>query len=97
MSASLYLPRFAVLVLVFLGVICIAAANAFALAGAELSTVWWALDRFAPPIGTGIALSIAEWIGRELPASPLVVALRLGLWAAFGPALLAFLFRRREI
>jgi ABC-type transport system involved in multi-copper enzyme maturation permease subunit len=97
MSASLYLPRFATLVLVFLTVIGIASANGFALAGAELGPVWSALDRFGPPIGTGIALAAAEWVGRELPANPLLVALRLGLWAAFGPALLTFLFRRREI
>jgi ABC-type transport system involved in multi-copper enzyme maturation permease subunit len=97
MSASLYLPRFATLVLVFLGVIFIAAANFYALSGAELGAVWGSLDRFGPPIGTGIALAAAEWVGRELPASPLLVAARLALWAAFGPALLAFLFRRREI
>ena len=99
MSASLYLPRFATLVLVFLGVVCIAAANGFAVGGAELAPVWGALDRFGPPIGTGIALAAAEWVGQELPSnpSPVLVALRLGLWAAFGPALLAFLFRRREI
>jgi ABC-type transport system involved in multi-copper enzyme maturation permease subunit len=97
MSASLYLPRFATLVLVFLAVVCLAGANGFALTGAELGPVWGAVDRFGPPIGTAIALSAAEWVGRELPANPLLVALRLGLWAAFGPALLAFLFRRREI
>jgi ABC-type transport system involved in multi-copper enzyme maturation permease subunit len=97
MCASLYLPRFATLVLVFLGVGCIAAANVAALGGAELGTVWWAIDRFGPPIGTGIALSVAEWMGREIPAQPGLVALRLLLWAGFGPALLAFLFRKREI
>jgi hypothetical protein len=98
MTASLYLPRFATLVLVFLAVVCIAAANTAALIpGSELGTVWWTLDRFGPPIGTGIALAAAEWVGRELPADPTFVALRLGLWAAFGPALLAFLFRKREI
>jgi ABC-type transport system involved in multi-copper enzyme maturation permease subunit len=97
MSASLYLPRFATLVLVFLGVGCVAAANVAALSGTELGTVWWALDRFGPPLGTGVALSVAEWMGREIPAQPGVVALRLVLWAAFAPALLTFLFRKREI
>jgi ABC-type transport system involved in multi-copper enzyme maturation permease subunit len=97
MCASLFLPRLAVLVLVFLAIVCIAAANAAALGGAELGTLWWSLDRFGPPIGTGIGLAVSEWIGRDLPADPLLVAIRLGLWAAFGPALLAFLFRKREI
>jgi hypothetical protein len=97
MCASLYLPRFAVLVLVFLTVVCIAAANVAGLGGAELGGVWWALDRFGPPIGTAIGLSAAEWMGRDISADPLLVALRLALWAGFGPALLAFLFRKREI
>lgn len=97
MTASLFLPRLATLALVFLGVALIAGANVAALAGTELSAGWTALDRFAPPLGTGLALAVAEWSGHALTASPALVAARLVLWAAFGPALLAFCFRRVEV
>jgi ABC-type transport system involved in multi-copper enzyme maturation permease subunit len=97
MTASLYLPRLATVTAVFVAVAVVAAVNFAALAGVPLSGAWTLLDRFAPPLGTGIALAVAEWSGRELPASGPVVAARLALWAAFAPALLAFAFRRKEI
>jgi ABC-type transport system involved in multi-copper enzyme maturation permease subunit len=97
MTASLFLPRLATLAAAFLAVALIAGANAASLAGLELSTGWAAVDRFAPPLGTGIALAVAEWSGRELPASAALVNARLALWAVFGPALLAFCFRRKEV
>jgi ABC-type transport system involved in multi-copper enzyme maturation permease subunit len=97
MTASLFLPRLATLAAVFLAVALIAGTNGVALAGTDLSAGWSAVDRFAPPLGTGVALAVAEWSGRELAASPQLVAARLALWALLGPALLCFCFRRREI
>ena len=97
MTASLFLPRLATIVLVFAGVAGIAFANVAGLAGAELSPVWEAVHRFAPPLGSGVALAIAEWTGRELPASPALVLARLALWAVFAPALLAVAFRRVDL
>jgi ABC-type transport system involved in multi-copper enzyme maturation permease subunit len=97
MATSLYLPRLATVAAVFVGVAVIAATNLAALAGVELSALWSALDRFGPPLGTGIALAVAEWSGRELPASAGLVAARLALWALLGAALLVAAFRRREI
>ena len=88
MTASLYLPRLATVAAVFVAVSVVAAANVAALAGVELSAAWTAIDRFAPPLGTGIALAVAEWSGRELPGSPFLVTARLVLWAAFALALL---------
>jgi ABC-type transport system involved in multi-copper enzyme maturation permease subunit len=97
MTASLYLPRLATLAAVFLGVAVIAATNAVALSGAELSTVWAAVDRLAPPLGTGLALSVSQWSGHALQASGAVIATRLALWATLGPALLVVAFRRQEL
>jgi ABC-type transport system involved in multi-copper enzyme maturation permease subunit len=97
MTASLYLPRLATLAGVFVVVASIAGANVAALSGSELPAVWSALDRYAPPLGTGLALAVVEWSGRELSAPPVLVAARLALWAAFAPTLLAFCFRRREV
>lgn len=97
MVASFWLPR----LLTFLAVFCVVASVAFtnwtALAGAELSTFWAAVDQFGPPIGTGLALAASLWTGQELDAEPLHVCIRLVLWAVFSPALLAVLFSRREI
>jgi ABC-type transport system involved in multi-copper enzyme maturation permease subunit len=97
MTASLFLPRLATLAGAFVAVALISGVNAASLAGLELSPGWAALDRFAPPLGSGIALAVAEWSGRELAGSPALVTARLALWAAFGPALLAFCFRRKEV
>lgn len=97
MTASLYLPRLATVAAVFVGVAVLAAVNLAALGGLELAGVWAALDRFGPPLGTGIALAVAEWSGRALPASPGLVAARLVLWAVLGAALLVAVFRRKEL
>lgn len=98
MTASLWLPRFATLAAVFVTVVVIASANAVGLADPErLGGLWALIDRFGPPIGTGIGLAMAEWSGRALGASPALVAARLALWATLGPALLAFAFRRVEL
>lgn len=97
MTASLYLPRLATLIGALLAVAAIAAANAAALTGSELSAFWSALDRYGPPLGTSIALAVAEWSGREIPVSAPLVGARLALWAGFAPALLSVCFRRKEV
>ena len=97
MVASFWLPRLLTFLLVFGAVASLALTNWAALAGAELSPVWSAVDRFGPPIGTGLALAAALWSGHDLHAVPWRVGLQLLLWAVFTPALLAVLFSRREI
>jgi hypothetical protein len=97
MTASLFLPRLATIALVFAGVAAVAFANVAGLAGADLAPVWEAVHRFAPPIGTGLALAFSHWTGREVPASPPLVLARLALWAVFAPALLAVAFRRLDL
>ncbi|HEX2484437.1 MAG TPA: hypothetical protein VHQ66_04005 [Myxococcota bacterium] len=97
MTASLVLPRLATIALVFVGVAGIAFANVAGLAGAELSPLWSALHRFGPPIGSGLALAVSSWTGRELPAPPALVLARLALWATFAPALLTVVFRRIDL
>jgi hypothetical protein len=97
MTASLFLPRLATIALVFAGVAAIAFANVAGLAGAELAPPWEALHRFAPPLGSGLALAFSAWTGRDVPASTPLVLARLALWAVFAPALLAFAFRRLDL
>lgn len=97
MTASLYLPRTATLIGTLLAVGAIAGANAASLTGSELSAFWSVLDRYAPPLGTSIALALVEWSGRELHVSAPLVSARLALWAGFAPALLSFCFHRKEI
>jgi len=97
MVASFWLPRLLTFLLVFGMVGSLALTNWASMAGAELSAVWSAADRFGPPIGTGLALAASLWTGMDLEAEPLRVGLRLLLWATFSPALLAVLFTRREV
>jgi ABC-type transport system involved in multi-copper enzyme maturation permease subunit len=97
MTASFWLPRLLTFLLVFAAVGSMAVVNWAVLAGAELGVVWSAVDRFGPPIGTGLALAASLWSGHELEAEPVRVGLRLLFWATFSPALLAVLFSRREI
>jgi hypothetical protein len=78
-------------------VLAVAASNVAGLAGAELAPIWEALHRFGPPIGSGLALAVSAWTGRELPASPGLVLARLALWATFAPALRTVVFRRVDL
>jgi len=97
MTASLFLPRLATAALVFVAVVAAAAANAAALSGAELGPLWDAVHRFAPPVGSALALAVADWLGRDLPISPALVVARLALWAILAPALLVLVFARLDL
>ena len=98
MTASLYLPRVAIFLLVFVGVAVVSVLNLVSISGVELHGLYHVVDRFGPPFASSIALSLAPWSGREPEGlSALQVGLRLLLWAVAGLAVLAFCFRRREI
>jgi len=98
MTASLYLPRIATLFLVLVLVWAIAAANASALFGADLSGVTFAVDRFGPPLATSMVAAVAGWIApTEVPVDGLAVAVRAIAWAVASISLLVVCFRKYDI
>lgn len=98
MTASLFLPRIANVLLVFLAVGSVALANALALAGRAPDGLLGWLDRLGPPLASAVGLSLAAWIPDvELAGERATVAARSLVWAVLAPALLRWAFARVEI
>jgi hypothetical protein len=98
MSASLYLPRIATVMVVLVGVGMIATVNAIGLFRVELGGVAWAIDRFGPPLGTSVVTALSPWIAPAVVSSdPLEVSVRAVAWAVAGVALLVVAFRKQDI
>lgn len=97
MAGSLHLPRIVLFPLAFVFVWVTAGINLATVAGAELSGVSGAIERFGPPFGTALAVALAPWSGREAPAEALELVARLALWAVLATAVLLVTFRREEL
>jgi hypothetical protein len=98
MTASLYVPRVATVLLAFAATGAVSLANLLAMFRQAPDGVMGAIDRFGPPLCTSIALALSPWTpGVEIPVAPAAVAVRHGLWAAAGIALLWATFRRVEL
>jgi hypothetical protein len=98
MTASLFLPRIATVLVVLIGVGLIAGVNAIGLFGVELGGIAWGIDRFGPPLGSAVIAALAPWIAPvEVPADPLELAVRIAAWAVAGVSLLAVVFRRCDV
>ena len=103
MTTSLFLPRLAVVLLVFVSVAGVALANATGMVRAVASPdadlgLLGLVDRFGPPLATSLALALAPWLPNvSVPGDPVAVAVRLAGWALVSLALLVFAFRRIEL
>jgi hypothetical protein len=98
MTASLFLPQIATVLLVLASVGSIAFTNLLALFGAELGGLAGAIDRYGPPLCTAIAVSLAPWVeSTAIEGNAAELALRLAVWAGAAVGLLALAFRRSEI
>ena len=98
MLTSLYLPRIATVLLVLVTVGGVASINFLSNTGAQLEGLIGAVDRFGPPLASGIVLALTPWVGAEADgAAAWNMGLRLVAWAAAGAAGLVFAFRRMEI
>lgn len=98
MTVSLFLPRIATVLVVLVGVGVIAGVNAIGLFGVQLGGVAWGIDRFGPPLGSAVVAALAPWIAPvEVPADPLVLAVRIAAWAVIGVSLLTVVFRRCDV
>jgi hypothetical protein len=98
MSASLYLPRIATVMVVLIGVGMIATVNAIGSFRVELGGVAGAIDRFGPPLGSAVVTALSPWIApAEVAVDPLAVSIRAVAWAVAGVALLVVVFRKQDI
>ncbi len=98
MAASLYLPRVAIFMLVFVFVAVISVLNLASVSGAELSGVYLLIDQVGPPLASSIAIALKPWSG-QLPSGGDAAAIvaRLFAWAGGGVVLLLYVFGRSEI
>ncbi len=98
MTASLVLPRSVTALAVFGFVWAIAAINALAQFGTELTGVAGLVDRFGPPLATAMIVALGSWIEPTATrGEPLELALRSLLWAGASAVLLLRVFRRIEL
>jgi ABC-type transport system involved in multi-copper enzyme maturation permease subunit len=98
MTASLVLPRSVTALAVFGLVWAIAAINAFAQFGTELTGVAGLVDRLGPPLATAMIVALDSWIEPTATrGEPLELALRSLLWAGASALLLLRVFRRIEL
>jgi len=98
MATSLYLPRIATVLLVFVATGAITLANLIAMFRDAPGGLMGAIDRFGPPLATSILVALSPWIDQvRIPGSPLEIAIRQGGWAVAGIALLWAAFSRMEI
>jgi hypothetical protein len=98
MTASLYLPRIATVLLVFAATGATTLANLLAMFRDSSDGVMGAIDLFGPPLCSSIVVALSPWIHEVgLPGSPEEIAARHALWAAASVALLVAVFRRVEI
>jgi ABC-type transport system involved in multi-copper enzyme maturation permease subunit len=97
MAASLVLPRLPTVLGVFVGVGLVALANAVGLVSRDGGGFLAALDRYGPPLASGVAAQLASWSPAELPLDDRMLLARLLAWALAGLALLVWGARRVEI
>jgi hypothetical protein len=98
MTASLVLPRSVTALAVFGFVWAIAAINALAQFGTELTGVAGLVDRFGPPLATAMIVALGSWIEPTATrGEPLELALRSLVWAGASVLLLLRVFRRIEL
>ena len=98
MALSLVLTRVATVlgVLAFMGVI--AFVNSLTLFGVELEGAARVLQHLTPPLATAVVLALGPWFApHALDVDPIVVCLKLAVWAVASMALLLAVFRRVEI
>ena len=98
MTASLYIPRIATVMLVFVATGAITLANLVGMFRDATGGVMGAIDRFGPPLCTSIALALSPWIDEvSVPGSSLEIAIRHAGWAVASIALLVVVFGRLEL
>lgn len=98
MTASLYLPRIATVMVLLIVVGIVAGVNAVGLFEVEFGGLAWAIDRFGPPLASSVVVVLASWIAPvTVQADAFELVLRIGVWAVASVALLVVVFRRQDV
>jgi len=98
MAVSLRFARIGTVLLVFAALGLVALANGVVLAGGEPGGVLGAVDRFGPPLASGVALGVAPWVPQaELPVEAAALVFRAVLWAGGACVALWAAFARVEL
>lgn len=97
MTASLYLPRMATVMLTFLAIASISSVNLVSVSTGGVDGLYGVIDRIGPPLATSVVLALSPWAGKALEhVNVLSVVARLFLWALGGVWLLLWNFRHSE-
>ncbi len=97
MAMSLVLPRLPTLLGVFASVGAVTLANVVGAIGDGSGGFLGVLDRFGPPLASGVVAQLGAWSPSALPLDAPALLARLALWALAGVALLVGGARRVEI
>ena len=98
MLGSLVLPRVATLALALALLAAATLANTASLLGARPGGLLGLVDRWGPPLFAAVVLPLAEWAPwLPIHGHAVEIAIRLGLWALSGVALLLVVFRRIDL
>ena len=98
MTASLYLPRLATLLLVMGGVSMVAVANLMAASGAPMGSVTGVLDQMGPPILSAVILALSGWSGQPMDGNAaLDIGARMLIWTGGSVSTLLYFFDHREL
>jgi hypothetical protein len=98
MTASLFLPRIATIMLLLVGVGVVAGVNAVGLFEVEFGGLAYAIDRFGPPLASSVVVVLARWIDPvTVQANAAELVLRIAVWAIASVGLLVGVFRRQDV
>lgn len=98
MTLSLFLPRIVTVLLVFGSVGLIGSLNLWSASVQPLTGLYFAIDRFGPPLLSTIVLALSPWTGQAIASiSFWDVALRALVWGVGSVVLLLVVFDQREL
>ena len=98
MALALFLPRVVALAVVSIGIQIVVVANLVHVVAETSGGVLQTIDRFGPPIGTGLVYALSPWFSDGPEAVDWIdPVLRTLFWGFATSALLVGVFRRREL
>lgn len=98
MALALFLPRVVALAAVSIGIQLVVVANLLRMVAETEGGMLQAIDRFGPPLGTGLVYALSPWFAEGATASDWIgPAFRTLFWGGAASAFLVVAFRRREL